>query len=66
MSPARMKDSFTGEKQINILKAILSKYVKKNKFLHALFITHIGYFPRHCTTTGNERMVVMIISYFIP
>jgi AraC-like DNA-binding protein len=42
----RRRDGFTGEKQINIPTAVLSKYIKKNAFLHSLFITHIGYFPK--------------------
>ncbi|MCU7548828.1 AraC family transcriptional regulator [Chitinophagaceae bacterium LB-8] len=43
---AKRRDGFIGEKQINIPKTILSKHIKKKEFLHSLFITHIGYFPK--------------------
>jgi AraC-like DNA-binding protein len=46
MSVTKRKDGFIGEKQINIPKPILSKYIRNKDFLHSLFITHIGYFPK--------------------
>lgn len=46
MSTTKRRDGFIGEKQINIPQAILSKYIRKKDFLHSLFITHIGYFPK--------------------
>lgn len=46
MSPTKRRDGFTGEKQINIPIAILSKHIKNKEFLNSLYITHIGYFPR--------------------
>jgi AraC-like DNA-binding protein len=46
MSVTKRRDGFIGEKQINIPQAILSKYIRKKDFLHSLFITHIGYFPK--------------------
>jgi AraC-like DNA-binding protein len=46
MAITKRKDGFIGEKQINIPKVILSKYIKNKEFLHSLFITHIGYFPK--------------------
>src|SRR5947208_470201 len=42
----KRKDGFIGEKQINIPRVILSKYIRNKDFLHSLFITHIGYFPK--------------------
>lgn len=42
----KKKDGFIGEKQINIPRTILSKFIRKKEFLQALFITHIGYFPK--------------------
>ncbi len=46
MSYTKRKDGFLGEKQINIPQAILDKFVRPYPFSNALFITHIGYFPK--------------------
>jgi hypothetical protein len=46
MNATKRKDGFIGEKQINAPTAILTKFIKKKEFLHALFITHIGFFPK--------------------
>jgi AraC-like DNA-binding protein len=45
MVATKRKDGFLGEKQINIPKQVLNKYIRKKHFLNSLFITHIGYFP---------------------
>jgi AraC-like DNA-binding protein len=45
MSLTKRRDGFAGEKQINIPKSILNKFVRKTTFLNSLYITHIGYFP---------------------
>jgi AraC-like DNA-binding protein len=45
MSLTKRRDGFVGEKQINIPRSILNKFVKKTGFLRSLYITHIGYFP---------------------
>jgi len=45
MTSTKRRDGFLGEKQINVPKSVLNKYVRKNTFLNSLFITHIGYFP---------------------
>ena len=46
MTVLKIKDGFTGEKQVNIPEHILLQYINKNKFTSALYITHIGYFPK--------------------
>jgi AraC-like DNA-binding protein len=45
MSLTKRRDGFAGEKQINIPKSVLNKFVRKTTFLNSLYITHIGYFP---------------------
>jgi AraC-like DNA-binding protein len=45
-SPEKRRDGFLGEKQINIPKTVLQKYIKRREFLNALYITHVGYFPK--------------------
>src|SRR6476646_6456408 len=45
ISPTKRRDGFAGEKQINIPKSILNRFVRKTTFLNSLYITHIGYFP---------------------
>jgi AraC-like DNA-binding protein len=45
MSLTKRRDGFAGEKQINISKSVLNKFVRKTTFLNSLYITHIGYFP---------------------
>ncbi len=46
MNELRRRDGFLGEKQINVPVQILNRIIKKMPFLNALFITHIGYFPK--------------------
>jgi AraC-like DNA-binding protein len=46
MSLTKRRDGFQGEKQINIPKSVLNKFVRKTTFLHSLYVTHIGYFPK--------------------
>lgn len=45
MSLTKRRDGFAGEKQINIPKSVLNRFVRKTTFLNSLYITHIGYFP---------------------
>jgi len=45
MSLTKRRDGFIGEKQINVPKSILNKFVRRTTFLDSLYITHIGYFP---------------------
>ena len=45
MSLTKRRDGFVGEKQINVPKSILNKFVRRTTFLDSLYITHIGYFP---------------------
>lgn len=42
----KIKDGFYGEKQINIPREIVINKLRKQPFVHNLFITHIGYFPK--------------------
>ena len=46
MTVHQRRDGFLGEKQINVPKAVLSKFIRQKTFLNSLFITHIGYFPK--------------------
>lgn len=46
MPVQKIKDGFSGEKQINIPREIVVNRLSKRKFLDSLFITHIGYFPK--------------------
>lgn len=46
MSLTKIRDGFLGEKQINVPKTVLNKFIKKKAFLGSLYITHIGYFPK--------------------
>jgi AraC-like DNA-binding protein len=45
MADSWRKDGFLGEMQINVPAAVLNNQVRQMPFLHALYITHIGYFP---------------------
>lgn len=46
MSVHKRRDGFLGEKQINVPKAVLTKFIRRKTFINSLFITHIGYFPK--------------------
>lgn len=46
MTELRRKDGFLGEKQINIPESVLDRFTKNMHFRSALFITHIGFFPK--------------------
>lgn len=46
MATFRRRDGFIGEKQINVPVPVLDKYLRSQNFLNALFITHIGFFPK--------------------
>lgn len=42
----KKRDGFTGEKLISMPITLVEKEIVKNSFFNALFITHIGYFPK--------------------
>ena len=46
MQSHKRRDGFLGEKQINVPKSVLSKFIIRKAFINSLFITHIGYFPK--------------------
>ena len=46
MSVQKIKDGFSGEKQINMPREIVVNRLSKKEFINGLFITHIGYFPK--------------------
>ena len=46
MSLTKRRDGFVGERQINVPKSVLNKFVRNTTFLNLLYITHIGYFPK--------------------
>ena len=46
MTVQKRRDGFLGEKQINVPKGVLSKFIMRKDFINSLFITHIGYFPK--------------------
>lgn len=46
ISSFKRRDGFVGEKQINIPVSVLDKFLRHQHFLDALFITHIGFFPK--------------------
>ncbi len=54
MSATKRRDGFLGEKQINIPKQVLNKFVRRKAFMGSLFLTHIGYFP-NATYHFRER-----------
>lgn len=46
MPVQKIKDGFSGEKQINVPREIVVNRLSKKEFINSLFITHIGYFPK--------------------
>lgn len=50
----KKRDGFAGEKLISLPVTLLEKKIEKNPFFNALFITHIGYFPK-ATFHHRER-----------
>lgn len=46
MPDLRRRDGFIGEKQINVPTQVVDKYLKNRQFLHALYITYIGFYPK--------------------
>jgi AraC-like DNA-binding protein len=46
MPVLKIKDGFSGEKQINVPREIVVNRLSKKEFINSLFITHIGYFPK--------------------
>lgn len=46
MAFQKIKDGFSGEKQINVPREIVVNRLSKKEFIDSLFITHIGYFPK--------------------
>lgn len=45
MDSLGIKDGFEGQKLITLPEGIVKDYLKKNRVVNQLYITHIGYFP---------------------
>ena len=46
MAASRRRDGFDGEKQIDIPTSVLDKHFRGSEIQNALFLTHIGFYPK--------------------
>lgn len=46
MDTFRRRNGFTGEREVNVPVTVLSKYLKHQPVLNALYITNIGFYPK--------------------